>query len=141
MGPAAVNVIEALAMEHTDWGEVEILTDYQLQIEFVTDLAGRERIIFVDAAASGLEPFSFGPLQARQDASISTHALSPAALLSVYREFHDEDAPPAFLLGIHGYDFDLGARMTPAACRNLDAALAMLEEWLGKVCLQAASHP
>lgn len=130
LGPAAVDAIEGLAREHPEWGELETVTDFQLQIEFVTDLAGRERIVFIDAAASGAEPFSFGPLQAKQDASISTHALSPASLLSVYRDFHGEDAPPAFLLGIRGYDFDLGVPLSPQAQNNLAAALAMMEKWI-----------
>lgn len=130
LGPSAIDAIERLAGEHPEWGEMETATDFQLQIEFVTDLAGRERIIFIDAAASGAEPFSFAPLQAKQDASISSHALSPAALLTVYRDFHGEDAPPTFLLGIRGYDFDLGVPLSAQAEKNLSAAVAMMEDWL-----------
>src|SRR5689334_10790665 len=108
LGPAAIEAIERLAQAHPEWGALEVVTDFQLQIEFVTDLAGRERIVFIDAAASGAAPFAFGPLVAKEDASLSSHSLSPASLLTVYRSFHGEDAPPCFLLGIMGYDFDLG---------------------------------
>jgi hydrogenase maturation protease len=134
LGPAAIEAIERLAAGHPEWGEVEVVTDFQLQIEFVTDLAGRERIVFIDAAASGAEPFAFEPLEAKEDTSISSHALSPAALLSVYRNFHGEDAPSTFLLGIRGYDFDLGAPLSPQAERNLAAALSKMEEWLSTHC-------
>lgn len=134
LGPAAIEAIERLAVEHPEWGEVEVVTDFQLQIEFVTDLAGRERIVFIDAAASGAEPFSFGPLEAKQDASISSHALSPAALLAVYRSFHGEDAPRSFLLGVRGYDFDLGVPLSPQAEKNLAAAVSKIEEWLSADC-------
>jgi hydrogenase maturation protease len=134
LGPTAIEAIEKLAAEHPEWGEIETVTDFQLQIEFVTDLAGRERIVFVDAAASGAEPFSFGPLVAKEDASISSHALSPAALLAVYRSFHGEDAPPTFLLAIRGYDFDLGVPLSQAAEKNLTAAVSRMEEWLSVHC-------
>ena len=135
LGPAAIDAIERLAAEHPEWGEIEVVTDFQLQIEFVTDIEGRQRVVFIDAAASGAEPFSFGPLAAKQDASISTHALSPASVLAVYRDFHGEEAPPTFLLGIRGYDFDLGVPLSSQARQNLSAAMSMLEEWLSVNCV------
>jgi hydrogenase maturation protease len=131
LGPAAIAEIERRMADNRLAGQVEIVTDFQLQIEFVTDLAGRQRVIFIDASAGGAEPFSFGPLQAKQDDSVTTHALSPAGLLTVYRSFHGDDAPPCFLLGIRGYDFDLGMPLSAGAQRNLDAAMTMLEQWLG----------
>jgi hydrogenase maturation protease len=140
LGPAAIEAIERLAEHHPEWGAVEVVTDFQLQIEFVTDLAERERIVFIDAAASGVAPFAFGPLTAKEDASISSHALSPASLLTVYRSFHGEDAPPCFLLGIMGYDFDLGVPLSAKAQRNLDAALVMLQEWLTTHCAASLHH-
>lgn len=134
LGPMAVEAIEGLAAQHPEWGEVEVLTDFQLQVEFVTDLAGRKRIVFIDAMASGDAPFSFGPLQAERDASFTSHAVSPASLLAAFHHFHGADAPPSFLLGIRGIGFDLGAPLSLQAQRNLDAALAMLEQWLAAEC-------
>jgi len=138
LGPAAIDAIEVLIAAHPEWGAVDVITDFQLQIEFVTDLAGRERIVFIDAAANGAEAVAFGPLVAKEDASISSHALSPASLLTVYRSFHGDDAPPCFLLAIMGYDFDLGVPLSELATHNLGAALAMLESWLGEQCAQVA---
>lgn len=132
LGPAAIDAVERLMGAHPEWGDVDFVTDFQLQIEFVTDLAERRRIVFIDATASGAEPFIFGPLQAKQDASITTHALSPASLLTVFRDFHGDDAPPSFLLAIRGYDFELGAPLSEGAQGNLHAAIAMLEQWLTK---------
>lgn len=138
LGPAAIDAIEVLIAAHPEWGAIDVVTDFQLQIEFVTDLEGRARVVIIDAAASGAEPFAFGPLVAKEDASISSHALSPASLLTVYRSFHGEDAPPCFLLAIMGYDFDLGVPLSGRATHNLGAALAMLEQWLGAQCASAA---
>jgi len=134
LGPMAIEAVERLAAAHPEWGEVEVLTDFQLQVEFVTDLVGRKRIVFIDAAASGPEPCSIEPLQAERDASFTSHAVSPASLLAAFRSFQGEDAPPSYLLGIRGYAFDLGAPLSAGAQRNLDAALAMLEQWLAAQC-------
>lgn len=129
LGPQAAAEIERLAALHPEWGAIEVLTDFQLQVEFVTDLADRRRILFIDAAANGTEPFSFMPLAAKQDASLTSHALSPAGLLAVYRDFHQTDAASSHLLGIRGYDFELGASVSFHAQRNLETALVMLQRW------------
>lgn len=140
LGPAAIAELERRAAQRTDWGAVDLVTDFQLQVEFVTDLADRQRIVFIDAAASGAEPFAFGLLEAKHDGSVTTHALSPAALLTVYRRFHGDDAPPAFLLGIRGYAFELGEPLSARAQDNLDAAIAMLDQWLAHDFMQQTSR-
>ncbi|MFI4941502.1 MAG: hydrogenase maturation protease [Burkholderiales bacterium] len=130
LGPTAIAEIERRMAYHPAWGKVDILTDFQLQIEFVTDLADRRCVVFIDASATGAEPFLFEPLQASPENPYTTHALSPASLLTVYRNFHGENAPPSFLLGIRGYEFDLGAPLSVGAASNLEAAITMLEQWL-----------
>jgi hydrogenase maturation protease len=130
LGPTAIDEIERSMADHPEWSEIEFLTDFQLQIEYVTDLAGRERVLFIDALASGAEPFSFDRLEPKQDGSVTTHALSPAALLAVYRSYHGDEPPPVFLLGIRGYAFELGEPLSPAAQSNLSQAMAMLKQWL-----------
>ncbi len=140
LGPTAIDAITVLANGHPEWGEVDVVTDFQLQIEFVTDLAARARIVFIDASSRGAAPFSFAPLAAKQDASITTHAVSPASLLTVFRRFYGLEAAPSFLLGIKGYEFELGEALSGGARQNLDAALAMLEQWLTVECAGAARH-
>ncbi|SDW23763.1 hydrogenase maturation protease [Thiocapsa roseopersicina] len=105
---------------------VETLTDFQLQIEHVLDLQGRERVIFVDAAVSGPEPFTFLPVRPSPDASFSTHALAPSALLALFQQVNGQAPPPARLLAIRGYGFELGAPLTEHASANLDRAQHLL---------------
>nr|WP_093192263.1 hydrogenase maturation protease [Thiocapsa sp. KS1] len=105
---------------------IETLTDFQLQIEHVLDLQGRERVIFVDAAVSGPEPFTFLPLRQSPDASFSTHALAPSALLALFRQVTAQAPPPARLLAIRGYGFELGAPLSERASANLDRAQHLL---------------
>ena len=100
----------------------ELINDFQLQIEHTLDLQGRSQLLFIDASMNATAPFEFSNLQAAQDDSISSHALSPAALLTVYEQVHQETAPPAFLLAIPGYEFELGEPLSTQAENNLQQA-------------------
>ncbi|MBU0500613.1 MAG: hydrogenase maturation protease [Gammaproteobacteria bacterium] len=122
LGPLAIERLEALALPG-----VELLTDYQLQVEYALDLQGRERVIFIDAAASGPEPFAYGLVTAVEDASYSSHELSPGALLHAYQKLYGEP-PPAWVMAIRGYGFGLGEGLTGQAAGNLEAALAAMME-------------
>lgn len=117
LGPLAIERLEGLALP-----DVELLTDFQLQVEYALDLQGRARVIFVDAAESGPEPYAFDPVTARQDTSYSSHELSPAAVLHAYERLFGPP-PEAHCLAIRGYQFDLGTPPSPAAQANLDAAI------------------
>jgi hydrogenase maturation protease len=121
IGPLAIERLEAL-----DLHDAELLTDFQLQVEHALDLIGRREVVFIDAAASGAEPFDFSPGNPEADASATSHALSPAAVLQAFLRVTDEPLPAAFVLAVRGYDFELGVPMSAAAARNLDAALEML---------------
>jgi len=111
--------------------EVELLTDFQLQVEHALDLIGRDRVIFVDAAASGPEPFAFEPLVPSAETGYTTHAMSPAAVLAVFGRVTSASPPPAWLLAIRGYTFELGAPPSARALDNLAAAARFLREALG----------
>ena len=109
---------------------VELMTDFQLQIEHVLDLEGRTRVVFVDATQTGVEPYRFETIEATPEPCLSTHSLLPGALLAVYRNHFGMDAPPSRVLAIRGYSFELGDGLSAAARCNLDAAHAMLTFWL-----------
>ena len=110
-----------LAREVSD-GLVEFLTDFQLQIEHSLDLAGRSRVVFVDASVRAPPPFEFVRTAPRRDATFSTHAISPEAVLDTHREVVGEP-PPAWVLAIRGERFELGEDLTVPARAHLDAAL------------------
>ncbi len=108
--------------------EVELLTDFQLQMEYVLDLAGRQEVIIADAAAYGPAPFRFGPVTAAADTAYTTHSLSPAALLRAYRLHHAAPPPPCHVLAIRGYVFELGQPLSAQAESNLQAAVRFMLE-------------
>jgi len=109
---------------------VECQNDMQLQVEHVTDLAGSERVLFVDADMSCAAPFEFFKIGAARDDSYTSHAMSPAALLHAYRQVYGKDAPPAFMLRIRGYDFELGDTMSDKAADNLEASMKRVVEFI-----------
>lgn len=113
-------------------GRVELIEDYQLQVEHVTDLLNRSAVLFVDADMSCAEPFHFSEIAAEHDHSYTSHAMTPFALLHTYRQVYGTDAPPAFLLRIRGYDFELGNPLSDRAAANLEAAT----EWMRALCAE-----
>jgi hypothetical protein len=58
LGPLFVEHFTALAARHPEWGAVECLTDFQLQVEHALDLQGRRRVLFVDASLDAPAPCS-----------------------------------------------------------------------------------
>jgi hydrogenase maturation protease len=115
-----------------DLPEVDLLTDFQLQIEHVVDLEKRERILFVDASVTAASPFECQALQPEEDSSYTTHAMSPAALLSVYRKVHEAQPPPADLLSVRGYEFGLGLPLSDMARENTHKAKDFVLDLIAK---------
>ena len=124
LGPAFVERVGAALAAEMARGELELLTDFQLQVEHALDLQGRARVVFVDASVSAAAPFTYAAVApALGPPAYTTHAMSPAALLATYRDVVGAP-PPAFVLAIRGEAFELGAPLSAAARAHLDAALA-----------------
>ena len=112
-------------------GWIELIEDYQLQVEHVTDLLDRSAVLFVDADMSCIEPFHFSEIAAAKDSSYTSHVMTPFALLHTYRQVYGTDAPPAFLLRIRGYDFELGNPLSDKAVANLE----VVTKWMRELCI------
>ena len=113
--------------------QVELIEDYQLQVEHVTDLLGRDAVLFVDADMSCAAPFHFSNIAAAHDHSYTSHAMTPFALLHTYRQVYGMDAPSSFLLRIRGYGFELGESLSDEALANLAHAAAKVREWMADI--------
>ena len=110
--------------------QVEIIEDFQLQVEHVTDLRGRSAVLFVDADMSCDAPYRFSEIAAAQDGSYTSHAMTPFALLHAYQQVYGIDAPTSYLLRVRGYGFELGESLSSAATENLKRATAKILDWL-----------
>jgi len=130
LGPAVLDLLAARQQETAAFAEVELLTDFQLQIEHALDLQGRERVLFIDASLSAQPPYELQLLQPECDTSYTTHAMSPAAVLAVYQQINHLPPPPAYLLSIRGYTFELGEALSSRAAANLQDSFTLVCELL-----------
>ena len=128
LGPLLLERLRDAGIEAA--GDVELLSDHQLQIENALDLQGRQAVLFVDAARSGTcAGFSLNPIVPDAVASPFTHALGAPALLEVTARVAGA-APPAWQLAIEGKSFGLGEALSPLASRHLEAAVDAAQDWL-----------
>ncbi len=128
--------VQALRDKLTGDHNIEFLEDYQLQIEHALDLVGREHVLFVDASRHGAAPFEVSTVSAAKDGSVSTHAMSPQALLQVYADLQLAAPPQCTLLAIRGERFTLGEAPSQPALAHLALAL----EWASALLKLKSSH-
>ena len=126
LGPALATRLEAAGLPG-----VEVITEFQLQVENALDLVGRERVIFIDAGTGTPAPFELRRLAEAADFLHTSHALSPEAVLATYRRVTGETAPEAWLLCVRGESFELGEALSAAATAHLEAAWLELRQRVG----------
>jgi hydrogenase maturation protease len=125
-GDDAIGPELAARLEAEGLANVEVIADFQLQIEHALDLEGRRLAVFVDAAVNVAPPYEVSAVQACRDPSHTSHALSPAAVLETFERCTGRAAPPAWILAVRGEHFELGEGLSVAASANLGPAW----EWL-----------
>lgn len=106
--------------------QVELIEDFQLNIEHALDLADRELVLFIDAGENTPAPYVFERIFPTAIPSYSTHALPPQAVLQVYLQTEGREPPPSFVLCVRGEHFDLGEGLSPEAEVRVDQAMALL---------------
>lgn len=129
LGPA---LLERLGADGVEAGVVELLTDFQLQVEHALDLAGRRAVLFVDAAwpTEGADAgATLTRIAADNAAPLTSHALRPQAVLHVCGALK-QPVPPAWQLAIEGRSFELGAPMSEVAGSHLERALILARGWI-----------
>lgn len=126
LGPKCLELIQSAHNE----SRFDTLTDYQLQVEHALDLTHRQQIIFIDANISVPAPFEFTQVLPARDDSYTSHAMSPAAVLAVYKQVCEQVLPEANLLSIRAYEFELGMPISAGAQNNLHQAVSFLRQFL-----------
>jgi hydrogenase maturation protease len=125
LGPACA---EALAGRLPPAVVVE--ADYQINIDAAATIAGCRRVVFVDAAVCGPEPFACTRIYPEPGLAFSSHSVAPQHVLALAETLFG-GTPEAFALAIRGYEFDdFGEGLCRQAEENLAAAVAFLAEWL-----------
>jgi hydrogenase maturation protease len=127
IGPLLCGRLEKWLENETLTYRVELIEDFQLNVEHALDLQGRELALFIDAGENTPAPFIFEQIFPSTAASHTTHALPPQAVLQVYRHMEGTEPPSSFLLCVRGEEFELGEPLTAAAVAHADAAWELLE--------------
>ena len=116
---------------------VELLTDFQLQIEHALDLKHRSVVLFADASVANIQPVELRQLQPLRDNSYTTHAMNPSAVMQVYQDIEKAEPPPCFLLTMQATQFELGDGLSETAVNSLQLAALLVEKLLAKPNLTA----
>ena len=117
LGPELAARVEAAALPG-----VEVITEFQLQVENALDLEGRERVVFVDAGTGTPGPFELRRVSPAAEFLHTSHAISPEAVLATYERVTGKEPPEAWVLCVRGEAFELGEGLSRAAAANLEAA-------------------
>jgi hydrogenase maturation protease len=127
LGPAFIS-----RLENANIPGLTLEADYQLQVEDALLFSEQQLVVVIDALKSGRKPFIFKKIKAAGEASFTTHHLSPGAVVYLAQVLY-EKSPEVWLLGIRGYKFSLGEKLSPKAQENFEAAYKFLVEVLGAV--------
>lgn len=127
IGPELLAQLEKWLENENLSDQVELIEDFQLQIEHVLDLPGRQLALFIDAGAHTPAPYTFRRIAPATGIAHTTHELPPEAVLQVYVQTEGAEPPPAFVLCVRGEQFELGEALSAAAESNLKAAFGLLQ--------------
>ncbi len=127
-GDDAIGPVLAARLEALGLPDVEVITDFQLAPEHAMDLVGRARVIFVDAGKDTPDPYELRRVEARDDFTYTSHAMSPEAVLATYVRVTGAAPPEAWVLCVRGESFELGEALSEAAAERLEAATRELSD-------------
>lgn len=130
----------ALAAGIVDGSGLIVSCDYQLTVDHALQIADADHVIFADAAMNGARPYVFTPVAASTAHDVTSHSLSPQAVLALCNTLYGR-APDAFVLGITGYAFgEVKEGLSPQAQSNLTLATAFLRDWLASHMVGGLAH-
>ena len=129
LGAAFIEKME-LWLKEMKWSDIELDTNYQLNIEDAEQIAGYDVVYFVDATIEPIEQYSLTKVEP-SDAKVefTMHAVSPAFVLDLCRKLFGK-APETWLLHLKGYEWEFEEKLSTKASQNLEAALLFFQHHL-----------
>ena len=140
IGPKLHRIIEQLIAQLAI-KNIQLIEDFQLQPEHVLDINEDACIVFIDASYQGDNAYQITAVKSTGQIGYTTHALSPSALLTLYEKTQNKAAPPAFLISVRGYCFELGCPLSKQAEENIKLTTQFLKKLLtSRKPLQLLDH-
>lgn len=127
-GDDAIGAILASRIIELDNSAINVVEDHQLNIEHVMDFEDGVPALFIDASVAIETAYKLEKLTPFGDASISTHSISPSALLALYEQTLSKPAPDAYLLQVHGSEFELGEDISALTRESVNEAWSFLDK-------------
>jgi hydrogenase maturation protease len=107
---------------------VELESNYQLNIEDAANIADKDIVVFVDASVEDIDDFHLGLVEPSEGRSEFTmHAASPAYILALCIRLYQKH-PETYLLQVRGYEWEFLEELSRKATQNLASALAFIKE-------------
>lgn len=111
---------------------VELDSNYQLNIEDAVKMSEKDMVIFVDASTEQIEDIHFSPVETSEGrAEFTTHAASPAFILALCNKLYNKH-PETYLLQIRGYEWEFKEELSEKAEKNLEKAVEFMKGMLGE---------
>ena len=131
-GDDAIGPLLLARVQEAEPDGIVAIEDFQLQIEHALDLRGADLALFLDAGTGTPAPFSFTEIVAKSSPTLTSHALMPETVLEVFVKVTGTNPPPAFVLCVRGYSFNLGDDLGVEATANLEAAWDFLRQLIAR---------
>jgi len=120
------------SLESAKFSGLTLEANFQLQVEDALLFSEHELVIVVDALKAGSRPFTFKKIKPSRNYSFSTHTLSPEVVVYLSQTLYQRK-PEGYVLGIRGYDFQIGEGLSLKARENLRTALSFCVNFLQEV--------
>ncbi len=134
LGNALVSLVE-----QAQFPNVDIDSNYQLNIEDADNISKFDAVIFVDASTKDDPPFSFTNITPAGEIRFTTHSMGPDSVLALCHDIYDK-IPDAYLLAIPGYEWkEMHEGLTEKAKENLEKAFEFISSLLKKSSLESMS--
>ncbi len=127
LGKALIDLAEVW-VQRKSLENITLDVGYQLLVEDVTLIQNQDLVIFADATMDEkITSFDIDEVQADEKTAFTMHSVSPGFIMALYESLYGP-GPPAYLLQIRGYEWEMEESLSPAAQKNLKKAWSALRE-------------
>lgn len=127
LGNAFIDLMEAWLKENK-MEQVELDSNYQLNIEDADAIKDKDFVLFVDASEEDIEDFILTRVEASgAQVEFTMHAVSTAFILNLCNQLYQKD-PVTYLLHIKGHEWEFQEGLSPKAKANLDKAFKFITD-------------
>ena len=128
LGPALIDMVEKWIIQERI-KNVDVDSNYQLNIEDAYALRDYEKVIFIDASTEDIEDYIVTRVRPSDKVNFSMHSVCPSFILHLCQRLYGY-SPETYLIHIKGYAFELQEGFSMQANRNLRRAYKYLQSVL-----------